>query len=102
MADPAADPSDIEMDEEFEPRTNEGTQTSIQETYVIRPEAAKVWLIAKKHRTYEQRARLRAAHIQASLKASKTPMWALRRDYNPKPPYLEFTAGMDALQRRHP
>ena len=68
---------------------------------VILPQALPIWLLSKKHRSFEQRARLRARLLTSCLRTSITPRWALRKDQEPRPQYIENTAGMLTLMKRH-
>jgi len=83
---------------------SEATQTPMDlapDQFSVNPKAMDIWLLSKKHRSYEQRATLRARLIEDHLKHGTVPLWALRRDYEPRPQYIECTPEMLALTKRH-
>ena len=69
--------------------------------YVVFDKAMAIWLLSKKHRSYQQRAILRARLIEDLLDLSMTPLWALRQDYRPWPQYIEMSPGLIAMYKRH-
>ena len=81
----------------------EATQTAEVKPpeYVVNSKAMAIWLLSKKHRSYEQRATLRARLIDDLLKLSMAPLWTIRRDYLPRPQYVVMTPGLLALYKRH-
>ena len=56
--------------------------------------ALPIWLLAKKHRVYEQRSHLRALQIKSLLEEGKVPLWSIRWDHETKPPYIENSPEM--------
>ena len=103
--------SDVElsMDDEddvqstIKPAANEATQTTDgqPEENKVHEKALQIWLLSKNHRSYEQRATLRSRLIRNLLKEGLTPRWALRKDYEPRPQYVETTTAMLALIKCH-
>ena len=86
----------------YDVKMTEATQTSEPAPeYVVNAKALQIWLLSKKHRSYQQRATMRAAHIQDLLEEAMTPIWCIRKDAEPRPQYIELTAPMLALTKRH-
>lgn len=85
-----------------EPGVSEGTQTSEtkKDEYMVQRDALDIWHLEKKHRTYEQRARLRALYLKSLLNQGMGPAWCIRRDNIQRPSFVEPTDEMAALTRR--
>jgi len=87
------------------PRSNaltEQTQTQDpDDQYQVITKAEPLWLLMKKHRAYEQRAKLRSSLLNNLLVNDITPMWALRRHYEPRPQYIVFSPAMLELSQKH-
>ena len=104
----AMEEEDSDDDENLRPVTTHRIATESTQTFdhrpddvVIHPKALPIWLLSKKHRSYEQRATLRARLMTSCLKTSITPRWALRKDQEPRPQYITNTPAMLLLQKRH-
>ena len=90
----------------FVPPTAQGLteQTQTQDPddeYKVIERAEQLWLLMKKHRSYEQRAKLRGLLIKNLLENDLTPIWAIRRDHEPRPQYIQYSPAMLALTKRH-
>ena len=80
----------------------EETQTlDPDEEYQVIPKAEQIWLLMKKHRSYQQRARLRGLLIRNLLENGMTPLWAIRRDHEPRPQYIQYSPSMIEMTKRH-
>ena len=90
----------------FVPPTAQGVTEKTQtqdpdDEYKVIERAEQLWLLMKKHRSYEQRAKLRGLLIKNLLENDITPIWAIRRDHEPRPQYIQYSPAMLALTKRH-
>ena len=83
------------------PKTADATQTADLDDFQVLDLALDIWLLAKKHRVYEQRAQLRLRQMKSLMDSGITPMWAVRGDYHTRPPYVMITPEMVDITKRH-
>lgn len=81
--------------------TADATQTADLDDFQVLDLALDIWLLAKKHRVYEQRAQLRYRQMKSLLDTGITPMWAIRGDYHTRPPYVMITPELVEITTRH-